>query len=385
MKKRYYSPDFKEQTILQSYEVDNVKLFAEELGIRPSLLYTWRRASNSPLANPLQELQRLRKVLKAQKLQLDIIKQSQSQKLRTRKEVYRFIKEHCSIYPVEVMCKVLCVSSGSYYYWLDLGDKIIDKRKLDNQKYTPIIQAIFEKSNRTYGSPRIKAALEKMGYFVSRRRVYRIMLANNWKSKLAKPFRYVSARASSICNIPNLLKQNFKVERLNEVWVSDITYIPTQQGWIYLTTVMDLYDRQIIGWCLSKERSTITTTLVAWEKAIKTRTINQALIFHSDRGIEYTCNAFKHKLENNPFVSQSMSRSGNCWDNAVAESFFKTLKSELTNDYDFKSFEEAESLISKFIDVWYNQERLHSTLGYQTPREKELEFRSRCQRKEKIS
>lgn len=258
--------------------------------------------------------------------------------------------------------------------WLDRGDKIINKRKLDNEKYTPIIRAIFEKSNRTYGSPRIKVALDKMGYYISRKRIYRIMLANNWKSKLAKPFRYVSARSSPNYNIPNLLKQNFNVERLNEVWVSDITYIPTQQGWIYLTTVMDLYDRQIIGWSLSKERSIASTSLIAWEKAIQARKINKPLIFHSDRGIEYTCNVFKRKLKNHPFVSQSMSRSGNCWDNAVAESFFKTLKSELTNDYDFENFEEAEGLISKFINVWYNQERLHSTLGYKTPKEKELEY-----------
>lgn len=376
MKKRYYSPEFKEKIVLQSYEIDNIKAFAGELGIRPSLLYTWRRASNTPLSNQLQEIKRLKKVLKAQKLQLDIIKKSQSEQLITRKDIYRFIKKHSNTYPIEVMCKTLNVSSSSYYRWSYMGDKVTDKRKLDNQKYTPIIQDIFEKSNKTYGSPRIKAALERMGHTISRKRVYRIMLANNWKSKLAKPFRYVSVRASPICNIPNLLKQNFKVERLNEVWVSDITYIPTQQGWIYLTTVMDLYDRQIIGWCLSKERAAVTTTIISWRKAIETRKINQSLIFHSDRGVEYTCNAFKQELENNPFVSQSMSRSGNCWDNAVAESFFKTLKSELINNHDFKNFEEAETLISKFIDIWYNQERLHSALNYQTPKEKELEAMS---------
>lgn len=354
MKKRYYSPEFKGKIVLQSYEVDNIKAFAGELGIRPSLLYTWRRASNTPLINQLQEIKRLKKVLKAQKLQLDII------------------KKHSNTYPIEVMCKTLNVSSSSYYRWSYIGDKVTDKSKLDNQKYTPIIQDIFEKSNKTYGSPRSKAALERMGYTISRKRVYRIMLANNWKSKLAKTFRYTSVRASPVCSIPNMLKQNFKVE----LWVSDITYIPTQQGWSYLTIVMDLYDRQIIGWCLSKERSAVTTTIIAWRKAIETRKINQSLIFHSDRGVEYTCNAFKQELENNPFVSQSMSRSGNCWDNAVAESFFKTLKSELTNNHDFKNFEEAEILISKFIDTWYNQERLHSALNYQTPKDKELEAMS---------
>jgi len=374
MERRRFSSEFKKEVVCKSYEVFSVREYAEELGIVPSLLYTWRRASPAPLRNRMQEIKRLRRVVKSQALQLEVIEKGRLSNFQTRKDIYRFIEENKSIFPIEVMCKALRVSASAFERWRKLGDKISDKRKLDNQKYTPIIKEIFEKSRKTYGSPRIRAALEKLGYPVSRKRVHRIMVANGLRTKMGRKYRNVSGMSSATYNAKNLLGQNFDVKRMNEVWVSDLTYIPTKEGWIYLTTIMDLYNRQIIGWSLSKERTAIKTTLPAWAKAISTRKITQPLLFHSDRGIEYACNAFRALLKSNPLISQSMSRRGNCWDNAVAESFFKTIKYELIKDQKFKNFEEAEPVITEFIEVWYNKERLHSVLGYKTPYEVEQAF-----------
>lgn len=370
MKKRYFSPAFKEKVVLQSYQVKSIKVFAEELGIRPSLLYTWRRASDSPLANQLEEIKRLKRKLLAQQRTLEIIKKSQAQNIATNKEKYQFVKENSATYSVIILCEALNISNSCYYRWLNIGDRVMDKLQLDNQKYALLIKEIFERSSQTYGSTRIKKALERKGHFISRKRVSRIMVANGWKSKHQRLFRYCSSN-SAATDVPNLLNQQFEAKRLNEIWVSDLTYIPTIEGWIYLTIVLDLYDRKIISWTLSPERTASTTTVPAWQKALENRPITQPLIFHSDRGVEYTCNAFQEELENNPHVSISRSRQGNCWDNAVAESLFKTIKVELLQDYTFDSLEQATVLISQYIDNWYNQERLHSALNYQTPKEKE--------------
>jgi putative transposase len=156
--------------------------------------------------------------------------------------------------------------------------------------------------------------------------------------------------------------------------VSDITYIRTGQGWLYLTTIIDLYDRQVIGWSLSTRMYTNQTIIPAWKMAVSKREITEPLLFHSDRGIQYASIEFRKLINKNTLITQSMSRKSNCWDNAVAKSFFKTLKVELIYQHKFTTIEEAKLAVFEYIEVWYNRKRLHSSLGYKTPKEMELEF-----------
>jgi len=170
------------------------------------------------------------------------------------------------------------------------------------------------------------------------------------------------------------LDRDFGPSRLNQGWVSDITYIKTQKGRLYLTTIIDLYDRQVIGWSLSTGLHTNQTIVPAWKMALSKRKIVQPLLFHSDRGIQYASKEFRKLLRSSALIAKSMSRKANCWDNAVAESFFKTLKIELVYDSSFKTIEQAKTSIFEYIEIWYNRKRLHSSLGYKTPFEAEQEF-----------
>ncbi len=167
----------------------------------------------------------------------------------------------------------------------------------------------------------------------------------------------------------NKLGRDFKPGTLGAVWVSDITYIRTKQGWLYLTTVIDLGDRKVIGWALSTTMKAIDTVMPAFRMAQKNRPMTQKLIFHSDRGVQYACNEFRILLEKNPLITRSMSRKGNCWDNAVAESFFKTLKAECVYQNKFVNKGQAAVVVFEYIETWYNRKRLHSALGYMSPEE----------------
>jgi len=245
---------------------------------------------------------------------------------------------------------------------------------LENQAYTQLIKQEFEASKKRYGCVRIAKSLQSKGYIISPSRVSKLMKINGWQSITKKQFKITtdSNHKKPICK--NILNRDFKMTRLNQAWVSDITYIKTNTGWLYLTTVIDLYDRQVIGWALSTTMHTNKTILPAWKMAVNKRTINGPLIFHSDRGIQYASKEFRNLLKTNPLITQSMSRKGNCWDNAVAESFFKTLKTEMIYHYKFKNQSEAKTSIFEYIEIWYNRKRLHSSLNYKTPYQMEIEF-----------
>jgi len=269
------------------------------------------------------------------------------------------------------MCKVLKVSRSSYYRWYCEGPS---KRELENQKLIIAIKEVFEESKRTYGSPRVTEELKRRGCLVSKPRVAKLMRLNGLKSKVRRKYR-VTTNSNHMHTISdNHLDRNFKPNTLNEVWVSDITYIRTDEDWLYLTTVIDLYDRQVIGWSLSKTLFTKETITPAWKMATSKRRIDSNLIFHSDRGIQYASKEFRSQLKTNNLITQSMSRKGNCWDNAVAESFFKTLKTELIYHQEYKTIEQAKLAVFEYIEIWYNRKRLHSSLGYKTPVEVETEF-----------
>ena len=269
------------------------------------------------------------------------------------------------------MCKVLKVSRSCYYRWYT-GN--ISKRVFENQRLTQVIKQVFEESKRTYGSPRITANLKRQGYVISRPRVAKLMRKEGLRSKIKRRFRVTTNSNHGYSISENHLCRNFKPKTLNETWVSDITYIKTDQGWLYLTTIIDLFDRQVIGWALSKSLFTNETIIPAWKMAFTKRTIDKPLVLHSDRGVQYAIIEFRKLLKTNCLIIQSMSRKGNCWDNVVAESFFKTLKSELIYHEDYITIKQAKTAVFEYFETWYNTRRLDSSLDYKTPKEIELEF-----------
>lgn len=265
---------------------------------------------------------------------------------------------------VEKMCRVFKVSRSGYYRWLNHKPS---KRSLDREEIIRDIRKIHQGSKQRYGSPKITESLRELGWRVSRPRVARIMRSEGIKSIVMKKFRGTTTDSKHSYPVAeNHLNRNFHADEKGQKWVSDITYIPTKQGWVYLTIIMDLYDRKIIGWALSSTMTTQATTLAAWKMAIGNRPPSQQLLFHSDRGVQYAAYAFTDKLKQYN-VKQSMSRKGNCWDNAVAENFFKILKSELVKQADFNSIFQAKMEIFEFIEIWYNRMRKHKYLDYQTP------------------
>jgi len=264
------------------------------------------------------------------------------------------------------MCEVLEVKRSGYYAWLKRPKS---KRAIENEELIKEIQSIHQRSHGRYGSPKITAELRRQGC-ASRPRVARLMKAEGIGSKTSKKYRQTTDSNHSLKISANRLKRQFEVTELAKVWVSDITYIWTTEGWLYLTVVMDLADRKIIGWALSKGMFVEETTLPAWKMAVKNRPPEDGLIFHSDRGIQYAAKIFRAAIATKN-VRQSMSRKGNCWDNAPAESFFKILKAEIGPGIRFTAREKARITIFEFIEIWYNRQRIHSTIGYRTPLEME--------------
>jgi putative transposase len=274
-----------------------------------------------------------------------------------------------SIFPIEKMCKVLKVSRSSYYSWLTRKP---GKRDLENYDLSDRIKKIYESSKKTYGSPRVTIALLEEGVHVSRPRVARLMKQQYLQSIIRKKWIVTTDSRHNYPIVGDKLNRDFAVTRTGQVWVSDITYIKTSQGWLYLTVIIDLYDRKVIGWAFSISLKAICTTIPAWRMAVRNRPITQALIFHSDRGIQYACNEFRNLLLSYKLVERSMSRKGDPWDNAVAESFFKTLKVEHIYHNSYKTFREAELSVFEYIEAWYNVNRIHTTIKTSIKNKKEI-------------
>jgi len=267
------------------------------------------------------------------------------------------------------MCKVLKVSRSSYYGWLVRKP---GKRDIENDVLSDRIKKVYESSKRTYGSPRVTIALLEEGLHVSRPRVARLMKKQNLQSIIRKKWIVTTDSRHNYTVVENKLNRDFNAARMGQAWVSDITYIKTSQGWLYLTVIIDLYDRKVIGWSFSRSLKAVYTTIPAWRMAIRHRPITQVLIFHSDRGIQYACNEFRYLLSSNKLVERSMSRKGDCWDNAVAESFFKTLKVEHIYRNSYKTFKEAELSVFEYIEAWYNVNRIHTTIKTSIKHKKEI-------------
>jgi transposase InsO family protein len=277
--------------------------------------------------------------------------------------IYSFIQNNEKLFPIEKMCKVLQVSCGSYYRWRKQIISIRERLKIIIEEQ---ITLIYFKSKQRYGSPRITLELQSLGYKISRITVAKYMKELGLRSKLSKKFKVTTNSKHNYLIVENILNREFVVKTPSKVWVSDITYIQTKEGFIYLTTIMDLYDRKIIGWSLSNGMSTEETTLKAWNMAVKNRNIVEGLIFHSDRGVQYASKTFVNVLDSYKKITRSMSRKGNCWDNAVAESFFKSLKTELIYGNKLITKEQMELEVFEYIEIWYNRKRRHSALNYAT-------------------
>ena len=230
------------------------------------------------------------------------------------------------------------------------------------------IRQVHGQSKCRYGSPRIATELKGRGIHVSRPRVARVMQKHQIQSIVRKKYRVVQTTDSSHAYTvaENHLNRDFHAAGPAEKWVSDLTYIRTGEGWLYLTVVLDLADRKAVGWSLGETMEAEATTVAAWQMAVRNRPLSRSLLFHSDRGVQYACSEFREQLEGMPVV-QSMSRKGNCWDNAVAESFFKAMKAEMVYHCKFATRQEARLAIFEYIEGFYNRKRRHSALRYLTP------------------
>jgi transposase InsO family protein len=284
---------------------------------------------------------------------------------------YQFINSQRSAFGVEKMCRLFAVSRSGFYRWNQGGES---KRVAQNRLLLGHIQRIYESTKGRYGSPRITAELQDQGYSCSRPRVARLMRKHAIRARGRRKFKVTTDAKHNHAVAPNLLKQAFRTGAPNRVWVSDMTYIRTLEGWLYLTVVMDLYHRKIIGWSMSGRMEAAHTTIPAFQMAVKGCRPLPGLVFHSDRGVQYACESFVALLHWSKAI-QSMSGKGNCYDNAVAESFFHTLKTELVYHERYQTRHEARRSLFEYMETFYNRIRKHSTLGYRSPVEYEmLEF-----------
>jgi putative transposase len=263
------------------------------------------------------------------------------------------------------MCRVLGVSVSSYYAWTQRPES---NRKQEKLKIMTAIKEIHKKSYETYGSPRIANALKKKGFQCSRPRTARLMRELGIRAKCARKFKVTTDSNHNEPIAQNLLGQEFSVEMPFEAWTSDITYIRTATGWQYLTVIMELFNREIIGYSLSNSLKTEMTVNPALDMAVRHRQPPSGVIFHSDRGVQYASKSFRKKLADYHMI-QSMSGTGNCYDNAVTETFFKTLKTEWIYGRKFRNREELRQSLFEYIQIFYNRKRAHSALGYLAPAE----------------
>jgi putative transposase len=266
-------------------------------------------------------------------------------------------------YPVRTMCHVLGVSASGYYAWR--GRPLITPQVRADRGLRARIRIIHAESRARYGSPRIHRALRAQGEYVGRNRVIRLMRAEQLRGRPHRRFRATTQADPAAAPAPNLLNQQFHVAAANRVWTADITAIPTGEGWLYLAVLLDLYSRRIVGWAT---RPTLETELVcaAWQVAIARRSVGQGLMHHSDRGSQYTSDRYQALLRMHR-VRCSMSRPGNCFDNAPTESFFRTLKTEIAAECYWPTRRIARAALAEYIERFYNTTRLHSSLNYHSP------------------
>lgn len=284
---------------------------------------------------------------------------------------YQFVEDHRDEFPVTRMCSALEISISGYYAWRTRPQS---QREQENQKLVEQIREIHAESRETYGSPRIHADLVDQGIKCNKKRVERLMRINGIRAKQHKRRRIQTTdSAHDLPVAPNVLNRQFEADAPNQKWVTDITYVPTDEGWLYLAVVLDLFSRRVVGWSMA---NTLCTLLVknALLMAIAERRPGARLLHHSDRGSQYASDEYQTVLNDHQMVA-SMSRTGNYYDNAPMESFFGTLKCELIHHRHYRTRAEARQDIFEYIEVFYNRKRRHSSLGYLSP----VQYEQSCQ------
>jgi transposase InsO family protein len=268
------------------------------------------------------------------------------------------------------MCRVLGVSRSGYYKW---AKHIDSDRQKSNEHLLMRIRDAYVRGRGTYGSPRVTAELKSKGIPCGKNRVAQLMKSNGIKAKTKRRFKATTKSKHDFLVSDNLLNQRFSADEANKVWVSDITFIRTREGWLYLAAILDVFNRQIVGWSIDSKLSH-ELLADALHKALRNRKPERGVMFHSDRGTQYASYAFRDLMERYGFV-QSMSSSGNCYDNALMESFFHTLKTELIYFEKYQTRQEARGSIFEYIELFYNRVRRHSVLNYCSPVEFERNAR----------
>ena len=260
------------------------------------------------------------------------------------------------------MCRVLGVSRSGYYDW---RGRPPSKRKMENEKLYKKIKAVYDQNRQVFGSPRIYNVLKERGVVCSENRIARLMRLRGLRPKQEKTFKATTRRNRAHPIAPNLLKRDFKASRPNERWLTDITYISTEEGWLYLAVVLDMFSRRIVGWAMS-DRITADLTISALRMALTRREVEPKLLHHSDQGSQYTDGQYQRLLRDWGIVA-SMNGVGSWYDNAPVESFFSTLKREQVHHYTYRTRDQARADIFSYIESFYNRRRIHSALGYVSP------------------
>lgn len=281
---------------------------------------------------------------------------------------YAFIEAHRPCWPLRVLCRTLGVAKSGYFHWRHHPES---RHEDEDRRLTMHIRKIHGESRRTYGSPRVHRELRAGGVSISRKRVERLMRAGEIRGMPRRRFVITTQRDERLPVVGNLLRQDFSAAAPDQRWVSDITYVATREGWLYLAAIMDLYSRRIVGWSMGQDLST-DLPLRALDQAITKRRPSPGLIHHSDRGCQYASARYRQQLALHGIIP-SMSRSGCCYDNAAMESFFHTLKVELVGGRAFESRDHARAAIFEYIEVFYNRRRRHSAIGYLSPEAFELQ------------
>lgn len=280
------------------------------------------------------------------------------------------------MFPVALMCRLLGVSRSGYYA---ARSRKPSSRSQSERVAIEKIREIHQASRSTYGSPRIYAALRKRSFEIGRHRIARLMRKYGITARHKRKFRRTTEADPSLPVTENLLNRRFHRSAPDRAWVTDITYLRTEQGWLYLAVVLDLFSRRVVGWSMASHLRK-ELALGALEMALGHRTAGKQLVHHSDRGCQYASDEYRRRLSARK-IQCSMSRKGDCWDNAVAESFFGTLKTELAHRTRWSTREEARAAVFEYIEVFYNRQRLHSSLGYLSP----VEFEKRYQVSQQVA
>ncbi|EPN6181756.1 IS3 family transposase, partial [Enterobacter hormaechei] len=365
-----FTPEFKEEAVRQITERGySVAEVSDRLGVSAHSLYKWLRAikpDNSEqhardLLEAKSEILKLRAQLKRTEEERDILKKGRAVLCKGARLKYRFINEHRTVWGVMTMCRVLNVARAGFYAWLH---NPVSARDKDNQRLLMLIRDSYSLSGGVYGYRRVHGDLNEIGETCGKNRVGRIMQQNRIKAVRGyKAPRRIAGRPSVVA--PNRVQRQFTVVRANQVWVTDITYIRTWQGWLYLAVVIDLFARNVVGWSmkptLSRELALDALMMAVWR-----RKPDGEVIVHSDQGSQYGSDDWQRFCRANN-LAPSMSRRGNCWDNAVAESFFSSLKKERIRKRIYKTRDLARADIFDYIEVFYNRARRHSHLGGLSP------------------